>query len=213
MRKSIIRLFFIMIIILLWVLNPIPFAFVSSEQSLNFESIEKADIRLLKNEIATLKLSLNRNIFATTFDDDNGINPFESSIYDIEEVSSKKKNPTLVPIDFKTKTKAGKNSIFVESFQAIQKFPARPKLNYYDASENRIIKPSVMLRAHLTCIRNMDKLPREITRKDKKVKFDKNYSGLFKKNYEAFGYNLYLEENLSKDSSKNKIKQGKQKTI
>ena len=29
--------------------------------------------------------------------------------------------------------------------------------------------------------------------------------------YEAFGYNLYLEENISKDSSKNKIKQGKQK--
>jgi len=49
---------------------------------------------------------------------------------------------------------------------------------------------------------------------DKKVKFDKKYGGLFKKNenYEVvFGYNLYLEENLGKDSSKNKIKQGEQK--
>jgi hypothetical protein len=55
------------------------------------------------------------------------------------------------------------------------------------------------------------KLPREILKIDRKVKFDKNYSGLFKKNYEVFGYDLYLEENLSKDSSKNKIKQGKQK--
>ena len=65
-----------------------------------------------------------------------------------------------------------------------------------------MIKPSVMLRAHLTCIKNIQKLPREIAKKDRKVKFDKNYSGLFKEKYETFGYNLYLEENLSKDSSK-----------
>ena len=69
----------------------------------------------------------------------------------------------------------------MEGFQAIQKFPARPKLNCYDASENQIIKPSVMFRAHLTCIKNVDELSREITKKDKKIKFDKNYSGLFKK--------------------------------
>jgi len=115
MSKSKIRLFFITIIISLWVSNPIPFAFVSSEQSLNFQSIEEADIRLLKSEIAALKLSLNRNIFATTFDNDNGINSFESSIYDIEEVSSKKKILALVPINVQTKTKAGKNSIFVQN--------------------------------------------------------------------------------------------------
>jgi hypothetical protein len=66
----------------------------------------------------------------------------------------------------------------------------------------------------LTCIKQVQNLPREIDKKDKKVKFDKKYSGLFKKNqnYEkVFGYNLYLEENLGKDSSKNKIKQGEQK--
>jgi hypothetical protein len=69
-----------------------------------------------------------------------------------------------------------------------------------------------MLQAHLTCMKQIQNLPRQIIKKDKRVKFDKNYSGLFKKNYEnVFGYNLYLEENLSKDSSKNKIKQGKQK--
>lgn len=39
----------------------------------------------------------------------------------------------------------------------------------------------------------------------------KNYSVLFKRNYEVFGYNLYLEENLSKDSSKNQLKRGKKK--
>ena len=64
----------------------------------------------------------------------------------------------------------------------------------------------------MTCSKQVENLPRQIIKKDKSVKFDKNYSGLFKKNYEdVFGYNLYLEENLSKDSSKNKIKQGKQK--
>lgn len=45
------------------------------------------------------------------------------------------------------------------------------------------------------------------------IKFDKKYSGLFKKNQNSekvFGCNLYLEENLNKDSSKNKIKQVKQ---
>ena len=74
-----------------------------------------------------------------------------------------------------------------------------------------MVKPSVMLQAHLTCMKQIVKLPRDILKIDRKVKFDKNYSGLFKKNYEVFGYNLYLEENLSKDSSKTKIKQGKQK--
>ena len=150
-----------------------------------------------------MNLSANKNIFANTY---------ESSIYDVEEVASKKENSTPIPINIKTKTKKGKNSIFVEAFQAIRTFPARPNLNYYDPVEKRIIKPSVMLQAHLTCIKQVENLPRQIIKKDKSVKFDKNYSGLFKKNYEdVFGYNLYLEENLSKDSSKNKIKQGKQK--
>jgi hypothetical protein len=67
-----------------------------------------------------------------------------------------------------------------------------------------------MLQAHLTCIKQVGNLPRQIIKRDKSVKFDKNYNGLFKKNYEdVFGYNLYLEENISKDSSNNKIKQGK----
>ena len=43
-----------------------------------------------------------------------------------------------------------------------------------------------MFRAHLTYIKNVDKLPREITKKDKKIKFDKNYSGLFKKTMKYF---------------------------
>ena len=41
----------------------------------------------------------------------------------------------------------------MEGFQTIGRFPARPKLNYYDALENRMVKPSVMLKAHLTCIK------------------------------------------------------------
>lgn len=71
-----------------------------------------------------------------------------------------------------------------------------------------------MLKAHLTYVKEIDNLPRSIDKKDKTIKFDKKYSSLLRKNqnYEkVFAYNLWLEENLSKDSSKNKIKQGEQK--
>ena len=168
--------------------------FLTSEQNLNIAKMEKIDLRLLKNEIVVLA------------------NTYQSSIYDVEEVAVKKENSIPIPINIKTKTKDGKNSIFVEAFWAIRTFPARPNLNYYDPVEKRIIKPSVIFQAHLTCMKQVQNLPRLIIKKDKSVKFDKNFSGLFKKNYEdVFGYNLYLEENLFKDSSKNKIKQGKQK--
>jgi len=88
-------------------------------------------------------------------------------------------------------------------------FPAR-NLNDYDAVENQFVKQSVVLKAHLTCMKLIENLPWEINKKNKNGKFDKKYSGIFKKNanYEkVFGYNLYLEENLGKNLSKNKIKQ------
>jgi len=179
--------------------------FLTSEQNLNLAKMEKFDLRLLKNEIAVLNLSANKNIFANTY---------ESSIYDMAEVSVKKENSITIPLDIKTKSKKGGNSIFVEAFQAIRTFPTRPNFNYYDPVENQFVKQSVMLQAHLTCIKQVQNLPREITKKDRNVKFDKKFRGLFKKdeNYEkVFGYNLYLEENLGKNSSKNKIKQGEQK--
>ena len=53
-----------------------------------------------------------------------------------------------------------------------------------------------MLRAHLTCVKQINNLPRQIEKKDKTVKFDKKYSGLFRKNKnygKVFAYNLYLE--------------------
>jgi len=155
---------------------------LTSEQSLNLAKMEKPDLRLLKDQIVSLNLSDEKNIFANTS---------EPSILDVEEISYKKDN--LNPISIKTKTREGKSSIFVESFQAIRSFPARPKLNYYDQVENRMVKPSVMVKAHLTCMKQVAKLPREIIKKDKTVKFDKRYSGLFKENYEVFNYNLYLE--------------------
>ena len=39
-----------------------------------------------------------------------------------------------------------------------------------------------MLQAHLTCVKQIQNLPRQIEKKDKTVKFDKKYGGLFKKN-------------------------------
>lgn len=68
-----------------------------------------------------------------------------------------------------------------------------------------------MLKAHLTCIKQVENLPRKIFQKDKSVQFGKNYKELFKANYEAvFNYNLYLEENIAKNSSKNIIKKAKE---
>jgi len=71
-----------------------------------------------------------------------------------------------------------------------------------------------MVKAHATCSEDVNALPRSITNKDNDVKFDKKYSALFRKNknYETvFGYNICLEQNLSKNSSKTKIKRDKQK--
>ena len=107
----------------------------------------------------------------------------------------------------------GGNSIFVEGFQAPRGFPTRPNFNYYDSVENQFVKKSVILQEPVTCFKDINNLPRQIDKKDKRVKFDNKYNGLFrKKNYEkVFAYNLYLEENLGKASSKNKIKQSEQK--
>ena len=60
-----------------------------------------------------------------------------------------------------------------------------------------MVKPSVMLQAHLTCIKQVAKLPRKILKIDRKVKFDKNYSGLFKENYEVFGYNQNVADEIT----------------
>ena len=135
-----------------------------------------------------LNLSANKNIFANTY---------QSSIYDVAEVAVKKENSISIPIDIKTKKPVGGgNSIFVEAFQAIRAFPTRPNFNYYDSVENQFVKKSVMLQAHLTCVKQINNLPRQIEKKDKTVKFDKKYSGLFRKNKnykKVFVYNLYLE--------------------
>ena len=162
--------------------------FLTSEQNLNLAKMEKTDLRLLKNEIVVLNLSVNKNIFASTY---------QSSIYNVTEVAVKKENSTSIPIDIKTKKPVGGgNSIFVEALQAIRTFPTRPNFNYYDSVENQFVKKSVMLQAHLTCVKQINNLPRQIEKKDKTVKFDKKYSGLFRKNKnykKVFVYNLYLE--------------------
>ena len=179
--------------------------FLTSEQNLNLAKMEKIDLKLLKNEITVLNINPNTNIFANTY---------QSSIYEVAEVGVKKKNSTSIPLEIQTKKMGGGNSIFVDAFQAIRTFPSRPNFNCYDPVENQFVKKSVMVQAHLTCVKQINNLPRQIDKKDKNVKFDKKYSGLFRKNQnykKVFAYNLYLEENLDKASSKNKIKQGESK--
>ena len=51
-----------------------------------------------------------------------------------------------------------------------------------DLVENQFVKQSLMLQAHLTCVKQINNLPQQIEKTDKTVKFDKKYSGLFKKN-------------------------------
>ena len=125
--------------------------FMTSKQNLNLAKMEKTDLRLLKNEIVVV-LSANKNIFANTY---------QSSIYDVAEVAVKKENSSSIIINIQTKKAVGGgNSIFVEAFQAIRAFPTRPNFNHYDPVENQFVKKSVMLQAHLTCVKQINNLPR-----------------------------------------------------
>ena len=66
-----------------------------------------------------------------------------------------------------------------------------------------------MLKAHIECMKEVQDLPRKITKEDRKIKFTVNFANLFKKNenYRAvFNYNIYLEQKLSKTASKQEKK-------
>ena len=64
-----------------------------------------------------------------------------------------------------------------------------------------------MLQAHVACLQEVYNLPREIIKQDRTVKFDSRYKALFNQQYEkVFGYNIYIEENISKDVKKQKLK-------
>ena len=105
--------------------------FLTSEPNLNLPKMEEFDLGLLKNEI----IILNKNIFTNTY---------ESSIYNVTEVGVKHQTPPSLPRDIKTKPKKGGNSIFVEAFQSIRTFPARPNFNSYDRVENQFVKHLVV---------------------------------------------------------------------
>ena len=81
-------------------------------------------------------------------------------------------------------------------FKQFERFQLGQILTITIPLKNQFVKKSVMLRAHLTCVKQINNLPRQIEKKDKTVKFDKKYSGLFRKNKnykKVFVYNLYLE--------------------
>ena len=174
--------------------------FITSQQNGGLVKIEEIDVRLLKNEILIMP-NVDKN-------------SYEPSIYDVVEVTNGKKSLSTDLMDIKTKKTNGENSIYVEALQQSQTFRTRPNFNHYDSIKNQFVKEQIMLKAYLTCSKQIGNLSRQINKKDKSIKFDKKYNGLFKKdkNYEkVFSYNLYLERNLGKTSSKNKIKQGESK--
>ena len=172
--------------------------FLTPRQNLDLAKIEKMDLKLLKNEIVILKSNVYRTAYFETH---------QPSIFNVAQVAREEK------IDIKTEKTKGGSSIFVEAFQIIRLYSNKP-INYYDQIENQFVKKSVLLSAHWKCLGEINNLPREINKKDKTVKFNNNYSSLFEKdeNYEKiFGYNLYVEENLAKNSPQNKINEGKKK--
>ena len=85
--------------------------FLTSEPNVNLAKMEESDLKRVKNEIAVLNLNGYDNIFANTY---------PSLIYNVTEVVDKEE------IKIVTKTRNGRNSIYVEAL--IRSFPTRPTL-------------------------------------------------------------------------------------
>ena len=69
-----------------------------------------------------------------------------------------------------------------------------------------------MLEAHVTCSSEVSKLPRSIDKTDKRVKIDGNFYKLFiKKHQRVFGYNLAIEEGVSKNDNKGRVKRAERR--
>lgn len=128
----------------------------------------------------SINLSSNDNIF---------VNASTSSIDDIIEVAVDS-IPTLLKI--KTKTKNGQNSIFVEAFQAARTFSARPNFNYYDQVEKRIVKPSIILQAHLTCSQEVQNILYQIIKENRNIKFEKIIAVCLRRIIKKFSVIIYI---------------------
>lgn len=135
-----------------------------------------------------------------------------TDINKIAEVSMKFKNKEqdseIQEFKIKTKTPSGKNSIYVEALQSIsnprKRNPFRGfSFNLKDPVTGNLIRPSTMLEAHITCGNEISKLPRVIEKQDKTIKFGSDFFDMFRKQYEkVFGYNLVIEENVTKDANR-----------
>lgn len=170
-------------------------------QDVNFKKIQRNDLLYIQNNNRIFNLSLSSLA--------NEI--YKSSISNVKLISSSKiENSRIAPFEIKTKTREGTYSIFTDALLTVQNYRGRhPQFNYYDASKNQYVRQSIMLGAHLKCMRNVEKLPRQIQKKDKEVKFGKRYSAIFKHNQtydKVFGYNLFLDMNISKNAPKKQVK-------
>lgn len=81
----------------------------------------------------------------------------------------------------KMKTWTREDSIFVEALQSIWAFSGWPNFNYFDPIENQYIERSLTLKVHLTCMNQINNLPRQIEKKDRNIRFGKEYFNLFRK--------------------------------
>jgi hypothetical protein len=92
------------------------------------------------------------------------------------------------------KTPSGRNSIYVTALQSIansrKNYPRSPAFtfNYRDPITGNLIRFTLILEAHITCGDEISKLPRVITKKDKKIKFGSDFFDMFRKQYDkVFG--------------------------
>jgi hypothetical protein len=128
----------------------------------------------------------------------------------MEEISIKLINKGKSEIE--TKTRTGKNSIYVEVLQSLtaRKMPITSEgflFNIKDPITGNLIRPSTMLEAHIACGDEVSKLPRMIVKEDRKVKFGSNFFDMFRTQYQkVFGYNLVIEENVKKNGNRKRVK-------
>jgi hypothetical protein len=203
-----------------------PYNFILKIIVLIFLFIESSELRTISYSQDTGHFSnLNNTVLlgkSLNLDNKNYVANEFADIKKIEEVSLKLITKTEDPEEFKiiTRTPSGQYSIYVQALQSFS-IASRRKIstsypgfifNIQDRVTGNLIRPSTILEAHVACGNAVSKLPRVIEKQDKKIKFGPDFFDMFCSQYEKiFGYNLIIEENVSKDDNRNRVKRAKKR--
>ena len=185
-------------------------------ESSEFSRISSPQDTSNSNTNVILEKSLNLKNKQYLIDESSDLNKIKQVS---NKIKKKEQNSEIEELDTSTKTKtlSGKSSIYVQAFQSIlgsnirspyQSWP----FNLKDSRTGNFIRPTSMLEAHITCNSEVLKLPRIIERQDRKIKFGSDFFDMFVKQYEkVFGYNLILEENVSKEANRKRVKRAEKR--